>query len=365
MGRIMLERSRIVKPYPYPLKHRVYFRPIREPVKTRRPDFLIKPRKGVTLIAGMKCTDGFLVAADTAVTIGNTVSHGNKLYLCQGNGWKLVIAGAGYLSTARMTYENIRDRANRLNAPSVLHLKRVVKKAILDTWTTYIWPYFRDHVIQDAPLFSLMVGIEAEGQFELLVSENAAISEVETYAFQGSGTEIAQYLGETFLRMPPSRTLTFPVAVGVHLAIELFGIAKLYGASVGLDTQIIAWRAMTSHASFLMPVSLQTPSDIGIIQNNFKQALLSVLGKQPSYQQDFAIEKVVGMTRALLSKIKDHMQKQSDNDVHFIRYQHSRMDGFWSMEDLDPNSGVPPAATPSSPTEPEPPPEQSALGPQE
>jgi hypothetical protein len=73
------------------------------------------------LIVAGQCQDGFLVTADTAVTTGNTVYHGEKLhwYTDKGNRkrYKLVIACAGHLTYARMASQQIRDAVAALSKP--------------------------------------------------------------------------------------------------------------------------------------------------------------------------------------------------------------------------------------------------------
>jgi len=297
----------------------------------------------MTLIAGIRCSDGFLVAADTAVTTGNAVYHGSKLHWYRGPGYKLVVGCAGDLTYARMTSQTIRDLAAARQLGSLSEVREIVTEALVDVYSRHVFPHWKAQGPRD-PSFSLIVGAQTGSEWSVLVSEETAIEEVSTYAFQGSGTELAQYLSETLLRSRGNDILPFPTAAAVHLAIEIFGIAKLYGASVGLDTQIVAWRSDKSYSPFSMPMRQQVPqSDIAIIQENFKHALWATLDRS-STLGEVLIQNTARLTGELLTKLHGHTREQGNGDVRYIRYWLSPNTGEWSMADLDPNRNIPTAS---------------------
>jgi hypothetical protein len=74
-------------------------RPWPQPQEKRRER--LASRKVMTLIAGIRCIDGFLVAADTAVSDGNTTYHGRKIESYDGGKYRMAIACAGDLSCAQ------------------------------------------------------------------------------------------------------------------------------------------------------------------------------------------------------------------------------------------------------------------------
>jgi hypothetical protein len=298
----------------------------------------------MTLIAGVKCTDGFLVAADTAVTSGNAVYHGDKLHLYRGKGnkqYRLVIACAGYLAYARMASQQIRDAVASLPNPTIHTVREQIKEVLVEIYSTHIHPYWRINDPEDSPGFNLVIGVELDGQFEVFVSEDTALEEVGTYAFQGSGSEVAQYLGETLLRSRGNSVLTVPTATAVHLIIEVFRVAKLAGAHVGLDTQLIAMRSADSYSPFSMPSQqfTNTQSEIGIIQDNLKSALWAAFNRlsPPDPLFDTAIRNIENTLRQL----KARTQEQGDNQNRFVRYSLRPTTGEWSVEYLDPNMGLP------------------------
>jgi hypothetical protein len=118
---------------------------------------------------------------------------------------------------------------------------------------------------------------------------------------------------------------------------EIFRIAKLFGANVGLDTQIIAYRSQASYASFSMPSPQHSgvQSDVGIIQENLKSALWQALERSglPNHLFERAVQNIV----AGLRRLQEYRQKQEDSSVRFIRYWLVPTTGEWSMADLEPN----------------------------
>jgi 20S proteasome alpha/beta subunit len=183
----------------------------------------------MTLIVGIKCNDGCLVAADTAVTAGNSVYHGDKLHCYRNKDKKytLIVACSGYLAYARMASQQIRDEVAVLDNPTVSSIKATIKEIIADIYSRLIYPYWQTMRPEASPAFSLIVGIIVEDEFDVVVSEDTAVEEVGTYAFQGSGSELAQYLGETFLRSRGNSVLSVQTAAAVHLVVEILRVAKL------------------------------------------------------------------------------------------------------------------------------------------
>lgn len=115
----------------------------------------------MTLIAGIKCTDGFLVAADTAVTTGETIYHGDKLHYYFGHNrhYRLVIACAGDLVYARMASQELRDRVAGLSEPTVPNIKREIKSVIADIYARLIQPYWQSQRADESRNFSITRGV--------------------------------------------------------------------------------------------------------------------------------------------------------------------------------------------------------------
>ena len=88
----------------------------------------------MTIIAGIKCLDGLIVAADTAVTWGDAVFHDRKVDYYKGQGgsnYMMAIACAGDLGYAKMASQNIRDAVAGLAQPWLSDIKVAMGRVIL------------------------------------------------------------------------------------------------------------------------------------------------------------------------------------------------------------------------------------------
>lgn len=111
--------------------------------------------------------------------------------------------------------------------------------------------------------------------------------------------------------------------------------AKLSSPSVGLDTQIIAWRATPDAAQFFTPaLSGGFQSDIEAIQSNLKTALWAALDRSPGSDGTFV--SAVTMMGKLLQKIREHTQSGDENQARMMRYWLMPATGEWSIRNLDP-----------------------------
>jgi hypothetical protein len=293
----------------------------------------------MTLIAGVKAQDGFLIAADSAISIGDSgMFHGEKLRCYRGgpNGeiYKLVIASAGDLSFASMTYQDIRDAVAALPEFTIPAIRAAIRAVLLDIYSKHMYPYWETRH-PDPPDFSLIIGIETDEKCEVLVTKDTAVMEVDTYAFRGSGNNLAQYLGERFLQSGSNSVLGCTVATAVHMVSEIFRAVKEADSFVGRDTQIIAWRSQANYSSFSTPMSIEIPA----IQEHLKHALWRAL-ERSSLPNAMFDQSLLAMTN-LLRTIQQHTQQQDPRQLRFIRYRLSPSTNMWSMEDLEPNLMLP------------------------
>src|SRR5439155_3337321 len=109
----------VLKPLPHFIKPKPHKRPSRE---------------AVTLVAGFSCKDGFVVAADTAITYGDIVFQGHKLanYYGKHTSYDIVIGGAGDGVYIDMASQKIRDAVAGLPQPTLASIKAEVERIVLD-----------------------------------------------------------------------------------------------------------------------------------------------------------------------------------------------------------------------------------------
>jgi hypothetical protein len=217
-----------------------------------RPHPFPKPKlgrpkvKNVTLVAGFKCPDGFVVAADTEITFGSVRFQGHKLadYYGQATSYDIVIGGAGDGVYIDATCQKIRDAVRALSTPTLTAIKTEVEKAISELHANSIFKHWEPGD-PDRPAVQLVCGIQdQQKEWMLLQTDRDAVAEADEHAVAGTGSTLAEYLIEK-LWMPDLST-----AVSVHIARQLFREVKSKGIYVGGNTDIIGRRTTKEAEQF-------------------------------------------------------------------------------------------------------------------
>ncbi len=202
--------------------------------------------KNMTLVAGFKCRDGFVIAADTEITYGAVRFQGHKLasYYGQNKAYDIIIGGAGDGVYIDAVCQKIRDAAAALSQPTLANIKEAVEKVIAAVHSDSIFKYWKPDD-PDRPFVQLVCGIQ-EGQkgWGLLQTDRDAVAEADEHAVAGSGSLLAEYLIEK-MWVPGLST-----AVAVHLALQLFREVKTKGSYVGGNTEIIGRRVTKGAEQF-------------------------------------------------------------------------------------------------------------------
>jgi hypothetical protein len=85
----------------------------------------------MTLVAGFKCGDGFVIAADTEITYGVVRFQSHKLanFYGQGKSYDIVTGGPEDGVYIDATWQKIRDPVARLTGPSFANIEAEVVTA--------------------------------------------------------------------------------------------------------------------------------------------------------------------------------------------------------------------------------------------
>jgi hypothetical protein len=204
----------------------------------------------MTLVAGFKCRDGFVIAADTEITYGVVRFQSHKLaaFYGQGKAYDIVIGGAGDGVYIDATCQKIRDAVAELPSASFASIKAEVAKAISAIHADSIFKYWEPGD-PNRPGVQLICGIQdQQKEWGLLQTGNDLVSETDSHAVAGTGAELAEYIIER-LWMPGLST-----AVTVHIARQLFREVKIKGINVGGNTEIIGRRATKDAEMFFDPL---------------------------------------------------------------------------------------------------------------
>ncbi|MGB8411912.1 MAG: hypothetical protein WCE23_03710 [Candidatus Binatus sp.] len=207
-----------------------------EPFRWRKPKLNRLPRAMfMTLIAGCKCRDGFVLAADTEITQGNIVYQDHKLntYFSDRYGYDIAIGGAGDASYLTMASQRIRDAAAALDKPTCDSIRNAISNVMLSINDKELKYWEIDD--ENRPAIQLLIGIKDPGGGILVLNvDRTAVFEVNSWAFAGSGQILAAHLGEKLYQDNLS------AAVTQHLIGQICREVKAKGTYVGGNTEMIA-----------------------------------------------------------------------------------------------------------------------------
>jgi len=198
----------------------------------------------LTLAAGFKCKDGFVIAADTEITIGD-YGHvqGEKLkkYLQSLENritvYDLICAGAGDISYYEMAAQHIRDAIAHLPQRTYPEIKKAVEQTIAYIYEQFILKYWKIND-EGCPAFDLILGIkDQEGCLSILKTDRTAVVEVDTYAMVGTGADKGLVLAEKLYRGTGITSFS-STAWMCHLVLQIFREVKGKGVHVGGNTQL-------------------------------------------------------------------------------------------------------------------------------
>jgi ATP-dependent protease HslVU (ClpYQ) peptidase subunit len=229
--------------------------------RTPPPHSIPRPRvikqatpKCMTLIAGFRCADGFVIAGDTEITLGSTVVQGHKLRSYNGGEGKpyfIRIGIAGGEDYALSACEDIRDAVAALPSATFSEIKLAVREVLEVIYHDRIFPLWAATGQQLEPEIYLILGVEdVNGHFGVLKTDRNNVREVDGYACAGSGSQVAEVFIERLFR-----GFQFATATTEHLALQIFREVKVKGAYVGGNTETISRRSLTGAPFFDLPSS--------------------------------------------------------------------------------------------------------------
>ena len=284
----------------------------------------------MTVLAGIRCNDGFIVAADTAVTFGDTVFRDRKVDYYKGGDFTVVVACAGDLAYAKMASQAIQEAIAHLNKPTTADIKLSVSNVLTHVYEKYIFPLWSARGSDYDGVFELIVAIQAQNEFEVLATSRTAVYSIERYHFAGSGAPIAQHLAERYLRSRSEQHMTIPTAIAVHVVQQFFDIVKISAPGVGRDTEIIAWRNSPDADRFFTPPP-QMQDWLWALEENLKYAIWEALDRPgaPDGMLQGLIEKIGSLLRA----VHKHGQEDRNIGARAVRFT-GRDKGEWRMQSL-------------------------------
>ena len=195
----------------------------------------------MTLIAGLKCVDGIVLAADTEESTYLTRGRARKLLtrtFSKGKKTKPVvvaIAGAGSAALIDSAVEQVFEAVEGANGSTVGKLKVTIREALLEFYRHHVSAYpTRDPM--DNVIDLICAVRAANGELALYRASGPLISTVPGFALCGSGEIIRHIVEELY-----QPTIAVPRAVA--LMLHTLNLGKRYVPGVGGDSEIVTLMA--------------------------------------------------------------------------------------------------------------------------
>ena len=333
MLRSMPDRSSIVKNYFLsaqacgmlpPPKPRAYANPM-----VRR----LEVRKAMTVAAGMHCTDGLVICADTEVSDGTTKWQKTKVWAA---GDYLLVTGAGAEAYLKMAFDKLAHSLSQSRPNDVEAARRTVEKLVLDIHKQHIFPLNKSgHQWANSIDIWLIVGVRCtNGELALIKTVLTTASLVGDYEAVGTGSSVFKYWARYFLEG------RFNMDLASYFSMFMLREAKDVSTGVGGLTFVHKMAKDTSAARVYRNIW----DDRGILAGFPKTAVDVLLAATDLTVADRAFTFELEKFRALIQQLRGALQQ----NVHVGE----RAEEAFSAADRM-------AKALASPTVPEPPPEQS------
>lgn len=160
----------------------------------------------MTIAAGIRCSDGLVICADTEITEGNFKSDKPKIW---NYGDCLIVTGSGTSDYIKMAFDKL-SAILKLNLPDDPDSARDgVETLIYDIYQEHILPFSKaGHYLAMELSLSLIVGIRCKNaKLALIKTTLTGAALVENFECTGSGSDVFKYGAGYFLPAPMSMEL--------------------------------------------------------------------------------------------------------------------------------------------------------------
>ncbi|MBX7186374.1 MAG: hypothetical protein K1Y01_14645 [Vicinamibacteria bacterium] len=169
----------------------------------------------MTLVLGVRCKDGFVIAADSQETT-STKSHVDKVVGFDAGDWQLVIGCCGYSVAVFAVADLIEQEIRRMDGPALADAESIIRERLREYAQDYMSPETRVEL-------QLAIGYrDRNSVFNLWRSEGGHLAPVQNSVVMGTGQAVGNFAAEQLL--PEARFLT--TANAHHLAVQILRASR-------------------------------------------------------------------------------------------------------------------------------------------
>jgi len=221
----------LLRPYIRPIKHE------KRPIKPKTPR-----RKPMTVIAGIRCTDGLVLCADSEYTVGSGKATGAKIAFSRPRegGYSLLMAGAGNMGMFDNLFQKSLAKIDASSDQSLAKITEIIERYLEIIYKKHIYP--APFELIDDLNFSVLIGIwTPDSKTQLFESSADVLNNVGDFDCKGIGHQFAYEVIRSMGCFP----LTIDQAE--MLAAEATSRAKRFSTYVSGDTAIWSQRESDGH----------------------------------------------------------------------------------------------------------------------
>ena len=202
----------------------------------------------MTLIAGVRCTDGLLICSDREEVGGDTKQSVRKIFDRCNQDYSIAIATAGHSALCDLAVSKIGKAITDAHAKFPQNHQELITDVLTEVHLKYVWSYQG----QEDRRIALIIGLHnrAEDTTYLYLTDEEVLQPRQEYACAGIGELIGSYFLERL----------YEKSLSIEEAVKLMGFiareAKDSVGGVGRETEIISIGQMACR-TFLSRVSDQ------------------------------------------------------------------------------------------------------------
>jgi len=197
----------------------------------------------MTITAGVLCSDGLIVCADSEIDVGDAKRERQKVY---GHEDWLLVTGAGWFDYLEMAFDKLCERLRSQKPDDCFSARKIVEQVISSVYEKNIARYFS---VSDpnAPNFEMIVAVRcADGELALIKSQYTSVIRCKANPVAvGTGAPLFEYWGRYFFSKP--------VPMDVASYVSLFILREVKQSAVGCGGAIEVYRLpkdTSRHISF-------------------------------------------------------------------------------------------------------------------
>ena len=183
------------------------------------------------MLAGVRCTDGIIICADTEVTYSDAKFQEEKIW---GASDYLLLTGAGATSYMKMAFDKLAEKLSKARPKDQSSARLLVERLVSRIYAEHIFPFSvaGHHVAGQLDIW-LIVAIRCEnGELALIKTSETSAILVNGFDAVGTGQTIFKYWAGYLFQQ------AFTMDLASYFAMFMLREAKHYYFSWRLDSRI-------------------------------------------------------------------------------------------------------------------------------